>query len=139
MENDKKSALLKEIGELMAEDREYPLDGTLLRAVVGDNVISISIFKDRDNLIVYRRPNYQRMSAPFFELWEMEEPGKRWSEMEYLVKNGRFETVFVYPDEIDPNEEPLDRRARIVRRYFGEKPIVYPPWSDDADIQQFDL
>jgi hypothetical protein len=41
--------------------------------------------------------------------------------------------TYFYPDEIDPDEEWMERRERVVRHHFGEKPIVYPPLlAEDA-------
>ena len=50
--------------------------------------------------------------------------------MEYLIRGGRFTVTYTYPDEIDPEEDPFVRRDRVVARYFGDKPIVYPPGDD---------
>lgn len=70
-----------------------------------------------------------------FDLWAAQQGKKRWAEMEYIVRNGRFDVTFVYPEEIDPEEWPLDRRRRIVAKYFGEKPIIYPP-MDEEDVSK---
>lgn len=59
--------------------------------------------------------------------------------MEYLVRDGKLEVAYTYPDEIDPEEDVVERRARVVRRYFGEKPIVYPPWPLDDDAPDYDV
>ena len=57
--------------------------------------------------------------------------------MEYLVRDGRLEVADIYPDEIDPEEDVMERRARSVRRHFGEKPIVYPPWPSEDDFEEY--
>jgi hypothetical protein len=101
-------------------------------------MISISIFKDRGNHVLYCRPDYDRFQETLFELWELEERDKRWAEIEYVVREGRFDAAFVYSEEIDPEEEPLDRRDRVVNRYFGDKPIVYPPWPFEPQ-ESFEL
>lgn len=50
-----------------------------------------------------------------------------------MFRGGRFEVAYIYPDEIDPEEDLLERRERSLLRHFGEKPIVYPPLlPDDA-------
>ena len=129
--------LLKNIGTLLAMDENYPIDGTLLYADVETDAVAASIFKDRGNHILYRRDGV-RFCDPLLDLWEETDPNRRWAEIEYLIRDGKFEVTYTYPDQIDPKEEPLDRRDRIVRRHFGDKPIVYPPW-DDEETQQFDL
>ena len=67
---------------------------------------------------------------PLMDLWDEADPDKRWAEMEYLVRDGRFTVTYTYPEDIDPEEDEFRRRDRIVARYFGDKPIVYPERRD---------
>lgn len=131
MANDEAERLLQ-LGQLLAEDRDYPLDGTLLYAEVGPNVVSAAVFKDRGDHILYRR-DVRRFMYPLLDLWEESDLAKRWAEMEYVVRGGKFDATFTYPEEIDPEEDPFDRRDRIVQRHFGDKPIVYAPMPTDDD------
>ena len=126
MESSEVEKLLNEIGQLLARDIEYPLDETLLYAELDYGMVSPSIFKDLGNQILYRSPDLGALGDALLDLWEEQPEGRRWAEMEYLIKDGKFDAVFVYPDEIDPDDDPMDRRTRIVRRYFGDKPIIYP-------------
>ncbi|WP_253190341.1 hypothetical protein [Sphingomonas sp. LM7] len=135
MKKNRTEELLDLIGQLLAEDTEYPLEGTLLHAEVERASVGPSIFKNLGNHILYRDPDLDRLGDALLDLWYAQEGEKRWAEIEYIVRNGRFEATFVYPEEIDPDEEPLDRRTRIVARYFGDKPIVYPPWEEHDSFQ----
>lgn len=131
--------ILNQLGNLLAQDNEYPLDETLLYAEVEGRYVAPSIFKGRGNSIVYRRPDLDTICDPLTALWEAAPPDKRWAEIEYLIRDGRFTATYTYPDEIDPDEEPLDRRRRIVARHFGDKPIVYPPRDGFFAGQTFKL
>ena len=131
MQTDESDALLNEIGQLLAQDRDYPGVDTLLYAEVGHDYIGESIFKILGNQFLYRRPLNRRLPYALLELWEAQEGDDRWSELEYVLRDGRFDVNYFYPDEIDPEEDLADRRARSVRRHFGDKPIVYPPWDPD--------
>ncbi|TGX40160.1 hypothetical protein E5A74_15715 [Sphingomonas naasensis] len=131
MQEDRTAELLNLIGQLLAEDTEYPLDDTLLHAEVERASVAPSIFKDRGNHILYRDPDLNRLGDALLDLWDAQQGPNRWAEIEYIVRNGRFDATFVYPEEIDPTEEPLDRRRRIVVKHFGDKPIIYPPDEDD--------
>lgn len=133
MANDETDRLLAEIGQLLAEDTAYPLDGTLLYARVALNMAAPSIFKNRGNNILYRSPDLNRLGEALRDLWEAEEPDHRWAEIEYLVRGNTFEVAYSYADAIDPEEDTFIRRDRIVRRHFGDKPIVYPPFPPDDD------
>ena len=132
MQTDESNALLNEIGQLLAQDRDYPGVDTLLYAEVGHDYIGESIFKILGNQFLYRRPLNRRLPYALLELWEAQEGDDRWSELEYVLRDGRFDVNYFYPDEIDPEEDLADRRARSVRQHFGDKPIVYPPWDPDA-------
>ncbi|HEU4959032.1 MAG TPA: hypothetical protein VFT56_01380 [Sphingomonas sp.] len=139
MANDETERLLNEIGRLLAEDREYPLDGTLLYAQLDHNVVGESIFKELGNQVLYRRPVIEELPFALLDLWEAQDGDDRWAEMEYVIRDGRFEVAYIYPDEIDPEEDIVARRARAVRRHFGEKPIVYPPWPPEDDAPDYQL
>lgn len=131
--------LLIEIGQLLAEDSEYPLEGTLLYAKLDRNMVGPSIFKDRGNHVLYRRPDLRDLGDALLDLWEAQETDDRWAEMEYVIRDGKFEVTYTYPDEIDQDEMWSDRTIRVVRRHFGDKPIKYPPWPPDDDFPEYDL
>lgn len=139
MANDETERLLVEIGHLLAEDREYPLDGTLLYARLDRNMVAPSVFKHLGNQILFRWPDLDRLGDALLDLWEAQSTNDRWVEIEYVIRNNNFDVTYVYPDDIDPEEDPMERRDRVVRHYFGEKPIVYPPWPPEDNAMDFEL
>lgn len=139
MADDEAEKLLNEIGQLLTKDREYPFEPTLLYAQLDRNMVGESIFKELGNQILYRWPVIEGLPYALLDLWEAQEGDDPWAEMEYVFRNGKFEVAYIYPDEIDPDEDVVERRARAVRRHFGEKPIVYPPWPPEDDVPGYDL
>lgn len=139
MGNDEINALLNEIGKLLAADRDYPVEPTLLYAQLDDNIVGESIFKELGNQVLYRWAVNRRLPDALLELWEAQEGEERWMELEYLCHDGRFEVAYIYTDEIDPNEDVVERRARAVQRRFGDKPIVYPPWPPEIEGLDYNL
>jgi hypothetical protein len=135
MSNDRTKSFLSEIGQLLAEDADFPLDGTLLYAKLDRAFVAPSIFKDLGDHILYRAPDLDRLGDALLDLWEAQHSKRRWSEIEYVIRGGKFTATFTYADEIDADEDSFDRRDRIVTRHFGKKPIVYPPspGADDDD------
>jgi hypothetical protein len=131
--------LLAEIGALLMTDDDYPSEPTLLYAELDFNMIGESIFKEIDNYFLFRWPVNERLSYALLELWEAQGGNYRWSELEYVVRDGRFEVTYFYPDEIDPEEDVIERRERALRRHFGEKPIVYPPLFSEDEMETYDL
>lgn len=64
---------------------------------------------------------------------ESEESGiKRWSIMEYEIKDGKFDVSFKYPDEVHVETISMERREAALRARFGDKPVVYPPMPNTA-------
>ena len=139
MADDESELLLTGIIQLLAEDVDCPLDGTLLFAQLDSNWVAPSIYKERGNHILYRSPDLDRIGDPLIEFWEAQTSETRWAEMACLIRDGRFEVTYTYPDEIDHDEEPFDRRDRVVKQHLGDKPIVYPPMLDDVDGERYDL
>lgn len=129
---DRTQYLLNEIGQLLAEDTDFPLDGTLLYAELDKNFVSPSIFKDLGDHVLYRDPDLDRLGDALLDLWEEQGSDKRWAEIEYVIRNGKFHASFTYADEIEPEERSFERRDAIVAKHFGNKPIVYPPMPDDT-------
>jgi hypothetical protein len=136
---DNSEHLLNEIGQLLMADSEYPLEPTLLYAQLDHNMIGESIFKELGNQFLYRWPVNERLPYALLELWEAQEGNGRWAEMEYVLRDGRFEVAYIYPDEIDPEEDVLERRERSLLRHFGEKPIVYPPFPSEDEALDYDV
>lgn len=132
MPTDRTQHLLNEIGQLLAEDTDFPLDGTLLYAELDRNFVAPSIFKDLGDHVLYRDPDLDRLGDALLDLWEEQPTGKRWAEIEYVVRNGKFEASFTYPDEIETEERSFERRDAVVAKHFGNKPIAYPPMPDDT-------
>lgn len=79
------------------------------------------------------------MLHALLDLWEAEDEHDRWSELEYVLRDTKFEVAYYYPDEIDPEEDVLERRERAWRRHFGDKPIVYPPLLLEDEAPGYDL
>jgi hypothetical protein len=138
MASDEIEGLLNEIGQILAEDDDHPLEGTLLYAEVASAWVSASIYKDLGNQILFRWPR-GRLTYALLDLWEEEVPEMRWASIEYIIRNGKFDVTFAYPEDIDPDEDPMDRRDRILKKYYGDKPVHYPPFPEDGETDSFEL
>lgn len=139
MANDESERLLVEIGRLLAEGIAYPLDGILLYARLGRNWVAPSIFQNLGEHVLYRWSELEALDDALLALWEAQDSDDRWAEIEYVVRDGMFTVNYVFPDAIDPEEEPLDRRDRVIRRHFGDKQVVYPQFPPDDDVGVYTL
>lgn len=134
--NDAASPLLESIGKLIREETKQNEYRVLLCAEVEEGALSVALFVERGNHIDYVGPSWDKNYDILFDLWYLQ-AANRWSEIEYLLERDTFKVRFAYAEEFDPEEESFDRRDRTVQRYFGEKPIVYPPWDDS--LPTYDL
>lgn len=133
MASDKTERLLNEIGQLLIEGTTDSTRKILLHAELDRNMVAPAIFEDAENRIVYRDAD-SRLDYALLELWEAQDSTKRWVEIEYLLHGENFEASFTYAEEVDPEEDPLERRDRVVARYLGKKPIDYPPPTADEPV-----
>lgn len=126
MAKDEMERLLNEIGNVLAQDADYPLEGTFLYTEAAAASADISIFKDLGDHLLFRWP-MSGLSDVLLELWAAEAPDKRWAAMQYRIEGGRFDASFTYPEAFDPAEWTGDRRERVLQQRYGNKRVVYPP------------
>jgi len=106
-------------------------DGLYIYIEVFEGVIGASIFRDEGNSVRYFDYD-QDFIAAVEDAWYAQEPGKRWSVMEYEVTGNRFDASFAYPEEVDVESFDVDRREIALQKRYGDKPRIYPPISKDA-------
>lgn len=132
MTSERYEELLAGIGQTLASDPDHSSYPMLLFAEVGRMVVSAALFKDIGEKILYSDEIIDVLGDSLLDLWEAQEGGS-WKEMEYVLRDGEFTVHYTYPDEIDEEEDPFERRNRVVAKHFGDKPIVYPPPPDNDD------
>lgn len=119
----------EEIGLELAEIVGGDPDGAYLYAEAGEGWYGYGIFKDEGGTVRYYLPSPE-LGKLIYEAWLIEEPSKRWAVMEYEINGTKFDARFQYPEEIDPNESEIERRPRALKRRYGGKPVIYPPWPE---------
>ncbi|MBA3667281.1 MAG: hypothetical protein H0W65_06120 [Sphingomonas sp.] len=122
--------VLADIGGELARHVEGDPDGMFLYAEAGEGWYAVAVFKEESDQVRYYSPTSE-LGDLVWEVWNSEEPEKRWAVMEYEIKGRKFDVQFQFPDEIDPKETEMDRRPRVIERRFGDKPVVYPPWPSE--------
>lgn len=119
--------MLAEIGGLAAQVAGGDPDGVYLYVEVGDRWISPSLFKDIGESVQYI-DHSSELSDLIYEFWRAEDPDKRWAVMEYEVVGTKFDAQFKYPEEVDVESFDDDRREIALKKRYGDKPVIYPPW-----------
>lgn len=124
--------MLSEIGGEIGEVVGGNPDGAFLYAEGGEGWMASGVFKDEGDSIRYFRPT-RKLGDLLLDLWNAEEPDKRWALMEYEIKGTSFDVQFRFPDEIDSSESEVERRPRALKKRFGDKPVIYPLWPKQAE------
>ena len=101
----------------------------LLYAEVSDGVISADLFFSfpSEKIVNFRfAPKY--LKDDIYEFWRVGDEKIKpcsWATLSFIVENGQFKVAFMYPDQLDPNEELSDRRPRKIVEYFPDLPVDY--------------
>ncbi len=123
--------ILNEIGQELTETVGGDAEGVFFYVEIGEGWAGPSIFKDEGDFVRYYDPLDPTLSEMVFDAWYLEpDETKRWSVMEYVVNDGKFQASFRYPEEIDVTEPDTDRRDAALQARFGDKPVVYPPMDE---------
>lgn len=126
--------LFNDVGVELVDIVGGDTNGIFLYVEIGEGWISPNIFKDEGHQIRYL-DNNEALADLLWEAWhaESEEGGiKRWSIMEYEIKDGNFDVSFKYPDEVNVETISMERRQSALRARFGDKPVIYPPMPSTA-------
>lgn len=127
---DRLGPMLSDIGGELAQIVGGHPDGTLLYVEAGQGWVGAGIFKEEGANVRYFDPS-SGLTDLLLDVWNTEEPDKRWAVMEYEIRGTKFDVQFRFPDEIDPDESEEERRPRALKKRFGNKPVIYPPWPGD--------
>ena len=120
--------ILSEIGQEIADVVGGDPNGVFFYVEVIEGCARPSIFREEGDVVRYYYPLDPTLSETVFDVWYSEpDEAKRWSVMEYVVKDGEFQASFKYPEEVDVIEPDTDRRDAALQARFGDKAVVYPP------------
>lgn len=120
--------LMNEIGQRLSDIADGDPEGVFLYVEIAEGWVSPSVFKEDGKTVRYLDSEQTGLDGLLFEAWHAEPEGKRWSVMEYGIKDGRFSVEFKFPEEVDVETVQDDeRRDEALRRRYGDKPIIYPP------------
>jgi hypothetical protein len=116
--------LIQDIGNLLAEDICSSPDGAFMYAEVVEGMIAASLFKDVGGHVIYRDPSVE-LEEKLYDAWWATDADKRWGSMSYSIDDSRFTVSFGFPDEWRPGELFYDRRPRVIKARYGDKPVDY--------------
>lgn len=128
----------EEIGRLIVDLCEDQVTEALLYAEAGEAWVGASIFQDAGEKIIYRSPSLY-MCDKIMEIWDLADDHKKWNTMSYVIADGRFKATFEYSDDAYPQDDAypedgsMDRRSRIIKEHYGDKPVDYSDPHGELD------
>lgn len=103
-----------------------------LYAEADDGWVASSVFKELQDQVAYRRipedPDID-IWEDILDVWHAAPSDQKWKALIMTVSGEKFDARFQYSEGWDENEDELDRRHRMVKAKFGDKPITYPTGS----------
>lgn len=98
----------------------------ILYAEAEEGWTEAAIFCDEEDKIVFVVGDKELFEL-ILDLWDAAPKNQKWSGLEYLLTGGHFQVRYDYGDDWQKDQFAGDRREVVLRRYFGNKPIEYPP------------
>jgi hypothetical protein len=133
--------ILEEIGQiaLSAAEDESEKDRVLIIAEAERAYQHVGLFFDAGDAVINQDFPHE-LDKAVERLWEAAAPDKKWQMLIYEIIDGRFTVEFLYPNDIDPEEDEDDRHDRIIDERFGNKKLVNRGWPEFFDdISEDDL
>ncbi|RYD50530.1 MAG: hypothetical protein EOP60_11455 [Sphingomonadales bacterium] len=124
--------LMNEIGQALAEISNGDPEGVFLYVEIGQGWVSSSVFKDEGERVRYLDGDGSVLDDLLFDAWYAVPKDKRWSVMEYDIKDGAFEVTLKYPEEVAVEGYDRGRRQAALHARYGDKTVVYPPPPEGA-------
>ena len=126
----------EELGRIVARDIRDEPNNTMLYAEVEPGTMEPSLFKDYGDRIVYREPS-EDLVDKLFEIWENLNKRDRWFAIRYDIEkvgqDYRFDAFFTFKDDINEEDDPLDRSEEVAMARFGRKPFDYSEYPPPED------
>lgn len=130
-QEEKVGDILAGLGQHLQEILGIHPEGSFLYAEIDDEGCEVAIFHDEGDKIVYYDAD-DELFAEIIHLWETAIDNEKWSVLEYDVRSEQFESSFTYIDQLDPEEDSIERRDRLVHSRYGDRQVIYPPMGPNA-------
>lgn len=125
MATEEKGKLLNQIGQLVVKTLGKVPDDVFVFIEAADQMSGGAIFENLPDKIVYHDFGHD-VHDTILELWDAAPPDKKWSMLLYDIKDGRFDSEFLYTDDLEDEWDSLDYRQDALRARYGDKPVIYP-------------
>lgn len=132
MAPDDEARLIGAIADAIAYSGVRRGGDALLYAEAGWNWVGGSLFVDHQTVIEWISSSDYHIDDLVLRLWMSAPDTKKWRALTMAVGEKLFRTGFDYGEGWSEDQGEGDRREAIIRRFFGDKPIVYPSLDGDG-------
>lgn len=125
---DHMSALYSTIGTEMIRAGSGVSTNLWLNATAGEGWVGPALFAIGEGTLTWVDQTTTDLGMSVLDLWNAEDPAKRWDAMEFEVHGSEFKTRLYYEGDLPPDGETgFERRYELIRRRFGNFKVIYPP------------
>ena len=101
----------------------------LAYAEVEEGVSSVSVFfekADGKGIKYLDSPRPLRNAIiDFWNAWRKTPGNQEWRAMTFSLEGRKFKVDLVYPEDVRDEENRIDRRDKVLARYFGDQQVDY--------------
>ena len=130
MDDATRTALAEKIGFFMDSKRSLQQSKMLLIGFFDPEIYSISVYEDEEASLTYidcSAPDDDLFWTDLIDIWKAQPQKHQWQTLEALLEEDEIKLHFFYADKPLGKTEDFPPREPIIQKYFGDKPIVYPP------------
>lgn len=130
MDEATRQLLAEKIGFMLDDKRTIPSSNMLFIGFFDKQAYSISVYEDQSDKLTYVRYESSTDFSSWMDLiniWKAQPPKHQWQTLEAILEGEEIKLFFSYADKPLGRGEDFPEREPIIRKYFGDKPVYYPP------------
>ena len=130
MDEATRQLLAEKIGFMLDDKRTTPSSNMLFIGFFDKQAYSISVYEDQGDKLTYVRYESSTDFSSWMDLidiWKAQPPKHQWQTLEAISEGEEIKLFFLYADKPLGRGEDFPEREPIIRKYFGDKPVYYPP------------
>jgi len=130
MDEATRQLLAEKIGYMLHEKRTIMSSKMLFIGFFDKQGYSFSVYEDQGDKLTYVR--YESSTDLSFwtdliDIWKAQLPKHQWQTLEAILEGEEIKLFFFYDGKPLGRHNDFPEREPIVRKYFGDVPIYYPP------------
>jgi hypothetical protein len=130
MDDATRQALVEKIGFFLNHKRTAHHSTMLFIGFFDPQICSWSVYEDQVKQVSYVDLSYDDLDTfceGLVDIWKAQPRKHQWQTLEAILEGEEIKLYFFYADKPLGPREDLPPREPIIRKYFGDKTVYYPP------------